>query len=80
MQNTNLKPQTTSLKPQKAENNNTGLSVSVEKMFEAGVHYGYGKSRRHPSVSSYIYATKNNGDIINLEKNNDFAGTRNRVY
>lgn len=68
MQTTNFKPQTTSLKPQKAENNNTGLSVSVEKMFEAGAHYGYGKSRRHPSVSSYIYATKNNGDIINLEK------------
>ncbi len=60
--------QTTSLKPQKAENRNTGASISVEKMFEAGVHYGYGKSRRHPSVSSYIYATKNNGDIIDLEK------------
>jgi small subunit ribosomal protein S2 len=40
-------------------------------MFEAGAHYGYGKSRRHPSVSSYIYATKNNGDIINLEKTSD---------
>ncbi len=60
--------QTTSLKPQRVENRNTGTSVSVEKMFEAGAHYGYGKSRRHPSVSSYIYATKNNGDIIDLEK------------
>ncbi|MFA5095350.1 MAG: 30S ribosomal protein S2 [Candidatus Paceibacterota bacterium] len=53
---------------QKVENRNTGDSVSVEKMFEAGTHYGYGKSRRHPSVSSHIYATKNNGDIIDLEK------------
>ena len=44
------------------------VSVSIEKMFEAGAHYGYGKTRRHPSVSSYIYATKKNGDIINLEK------------
>jgi len=60
--------QTTSLKPQKTENRNTGDSVSIEKMFEAGVHYGYGKSRRHPSVSSFIYATKNSGDIIDLEK------------
>lgn len=68
MQTTNLKPQTTSLKPQKAENRNISVPVSIEKMFEAGVHYGYGKSRRHPSVSSYIYATKNNGDIIDLEK------------
>ena len=53
---------------QKVENRNTSDSVSIEKMFEAGTHYGYGKSRRHPSVSSYIYATKNNGDIIDLEK------------
>ncbi len=53
---------------QKVENRNTAVSVSVEKMFEAGAHYGYGKSRRHPSVSSFIYATKNNGDIIDLEK------------
>ena len=40
----------------------------IEQMFGAGVHYGYGKQRRHPSVSPYIYATKNKGDIINLEK------------
>ena len=60
--------QTTNLKPQKVENRNTNASTSIEKMFEAGAHYGYGKSRRHPSVSSYIYATKNNSDIIDLEK------------
>jgi small subunit ribosomal protein S2 len=40
----------------------------VEKMFKAGAHYGYSKTRRHPSVSSFIYTTKNKGDIINLEK------------
>lgn len=40
----------------------------VEKMFEEGVHYGYGKSRRHPSVTPYIYTTKNKSDIIDLEK------------
>jgi small subunit ribosomal protein S2 len=58
-------------------------------MFEAGAHYGYGKQRRHPSVSSYIYATKNNSDIIDLEKTSlmleeamDFAkdlGSRNKT-
>jgi len=53
---------------QKVENTNKNASISVEKMFEAGAHYGYGKSRRHPSVSSYIYATKDSGDIIDLEK------------
>lgn len=40
----------------------------VEKMFEAGVHYGYSKSRRHPSTSAYIFGTKNGVDIINIEK------------
>ena len=40
----------------------------VEQMFAAGAHYGYGKERRHPSVSSYIFATKNKTDIIDLEK------------
>ncbi len=42
----------------------------IEEMFAAGAHYGYGKTRRHPSLSSYIYATKNKTDIIDLEKTN----------
>lgn len=45
-----------------------GTDTIVEKMFKTGAHYGYSKTRRHPSVSSYIYATKNNNDIIDLEK------------
>ena len=40
----------------------------VEQMFSVGAHYGYSKTRRHPSVSSFIYATKNKTDIIDLEK------------
>lgn len=46
----------------------SSASDVVEKMFEAGVQYGFSKSRRHPSVSSYIYTTKNRTDIIDLEK------------
>lgn len=49
---------------QKTENN-TGL---VEKMFEAGAHYGYSRARRHPSTSKFIYTTKNKTDIIDVEK------------
>lgn len=40
----------------------------IQEMFQAGVHYGYNKSRRHPSTSTYIYATKNGIDIIDIEK------------
>ena len=42
--------------------------TTIEEMFKAGVHYGYSKSRRHPSASSYVFATKNGVDIINIEK------------
>ena len=52
---------------QKVEKKIEGDTI-IEKMFKAGAHYGYSKTRRHPSVSKYIYATKNKSDIINLEK------------
>ena len=39
----------------------------IRPLFEAGVHFGYSRGRRHPSVASSILATKNGSDIINLE-------------
>jgi small subunit ribosomal protein S2 len=44
------------------------IQNTTEEMFKAGVHYGYSKSRRHPSTSQYIFTTKNGVDIINIEK------------
>lgn len=41
---------------------------TIEEMFRSGVHYGYSKSRRHPSASPFIFTTKNGVDIINIEK------------
>ena len=55
---------------QKTENKKE-VDTIIEKMFKAGAHFGYSKTRRHPSVSKYIFATKNKGDIINLEKTNE---------
>jgi len=43
-------------------------TVTIDKMFEAGAQYGYSKTRRHPSVSSFIFTTKAKTDIIDLEK------------
>ena len=37
-------------------------------MFKVGAHFGYSKSRRHPSMAKYIFATKSGVDIINIEK------------
>lgn len=45
-----------------------GADNLIERMFKAGAHYGYSKSRRHPSVSKFIHTTKNKGDIMDLEK------------
>lgn len=40
----------------------------IEEMFNAGAHFGYSKMRRHPSVKPFIFGTKNNIEIIDLEK------------
>lgn len=47
----------------KHENNDV-----IQQMFAAGAHYGYSKARRHPSTREYIFGTKNNVEIIDLEK------------
>ena len=44
------------------------LEVNVEEMFKSGVHFGHHKSRRNPKMNQYIFATKNNINIIDLEK------------
>lgn len=49
-------------------------NIDTEKMFTVGTHYGYSKSRRHPSTSPYIFGTKNGVDIINIEKTCDLLG------
>lgn len=56
---------------QKAKNTEGNNDSVVEKMFKAGAHYGFSKTRRHPSVSKYVFATKNRVDIINLEKTSE---------
>lgn len=40
----------------------------IDSMFSAGAHFGLGRSRRHPTVSTYIFGTKNRTDIFDLEK------------
>jgi len=40
----------------------------IEAMFSAGAHYGYSKSRRHPSLKPFIYGAKNKVEIFDLEK------------
>lgn len=40
----------------------------IERLFSAGAHFGFSKSRRHPSVKPYIFGNKQGTDIFDLEK------------
>lgn len=47
----------------------TGVSgVTVDDLFKVGAHFGYSKTRRHPSLKPYIFGSKNRMDIIDLDK------------
>lgn len=42
-------------------------NAMIDSLFKAGAHFGYSKSRRHPSVSPYIFGTKNHVEVFDLE-------------
>ena len=42
--------------------------LSAASLMEAGVHYGYSRTRRHPTVTPFLYGNKNGTDIIDVEK------------
>lgn len=44
------------------------LGGEIDDMFKAGVHYGYSRRSRHPKTKPYIFTTKNNVEIFDLEK------------
>jgi small subunit ribosomal protein S2 len=46
----------------------TTNSASIDSMFQAGAHFAFSKSRRHPSVAPYIFGAKNKVEIFDLEK------------
>ena len=43
----------------------------IEEMFKAGAHFGYSRSRRHPTASPYIFGVKNSVEIFDLSKTAD---------
>ncbi len=49
-------------------NNATAPNEAIDRLFEAGAHYGYAKSRRHPSATPFLFGTKQRVDIFDLEK------------
>lgn len=44
------------------------LPANIEEMLKVGAHFGFLRSRRHPSFKSFIVGTKNMTEVIDLEQ------------
>ncbi len=42
--------------------------ITPDALMSAGAHYGYSRTRRHPTTTPYLYGNKNGVDIIDVEK------------
>ena len=47
---------------------NTSNAALIDRLFKAGSHFGFKKSRRHPSVKPYLFGNKAGNDIFDLER------------
>ncbi|HEX5774523.1 MAG TPA: 30S ribosomal protein S2 [Candidatus Paceibacterota bacterium] len=47
---------------------NTTTGPGVDRLFEAGAHFAHVKSRRHPSMRSFILGAKGGVEIFDLQK------------
>jgi len=53
------------------ENKEVKINPRVEALFKVGAHFGYSRSRRHPTIDSYIFGVKNRVEIFDLEKTDE---------
>lgn len=44
----------------------------IDRLFQAGAHFGFSKSRRHPSVKPFLFGNKQGTDIFDLEKSAEY--------
>ena len=47
---------------------NTSNNGVIDSLFSVGAHFGFAKSRRHPSAKPFIFGIKNKVEIFDLEK------------
>jgi small subunit ribosomal protein S2 len=46
----------------------TSAADDLKMLYDAGTHVGYARTRRHPSSSTFLFATKDRTDIFDLEE------------
>lgn len=56
---------------EKTHKNTTGENAVIEALFSVGAHFGFIKSRRHPSTKPFIFGVKNKIEIFDLEKTSE---------
>ena len=47
------------------------MTSNIDNMFKAGAHFGFSRTRRHPTVTPYIFGVKNKVEIFDLEKTSE---------
>ncbi len=50
-------------------------SAIIDSLFSVGAHFGFVKSRRHPSAKPFLFGVKNKIEIFDLEKTKDSLNT-----
>ena len=53
---------------QKTNDISKGEKSVIDALFSVGAHFGFVKSRRHPSAKTFIFGAKNKIEIFDLEK------------
>lgn len=46
----------------------TGTNELIDALFKVGAHFGFARARRHASMKSLVYGSKNRTDILDLTK------------
>src|SRR3990167_1166646 len=49
-------------------NGMTAVTQDIKALFEAGAHFGYSRTRRHPTASPFIFGTNDRNDVFDLEE------------
>ncbi len=44
------------------------MALTLQQLADAGLQYGYSRTRRHPSTKSFVHSNKGGIDFINLDK------------
>ncbi len=57
----------------------TNNETLIKRLFSAGSHFGFKKSRRHPSVVPFLFGTKEGNDIFNLEQTAELINNAKEV-